>query len=123
VEGDQGPEVKAALRDCYEGWHAVRDRRHLGELEEPASGEWIRTFAIITTDSNELVAEIHDRMPVILAPADYVRWLSEELDPRDLMRPFPAHLMRMWPISTRVNKPENDDPSIMEPIELTTDAA
>ena len=91
--------------------------------KEPASGEWIRTFAIITTDSNELVVEIHDRMPVILAPADYVRWLSEELDPRDLMRPFPAHLMRMWPISTRVNKPENDDPSIMEPIELTTDAA
>jgi len=58
-----------------------------------------------------------------LAPADGVRGLSEELDPRDLMRPFPAHLMRMWPISTRVNKPENDDPSIMEPIELTTDAA
>jgi putative SOS response-associated peptidase YedK len=37
---------------------------------EPASGEWIRTFAIITSDANELVAEIHDRMPVILAPAD-----------------------------------------------------
>ncbi|HKD38586.1 MAG TPA: SOS response-associated peptidase family protein, partial [Pirellulales bacterium] len=91
--------------------------------KEPASGEWIRTFAIITTDSNELVAEIHDRMPVILAPADYARWLSEEPDPRDLMRPFPADLMRMWPISTRVNKPENDDPSIIEPIELAIDAA
>ena len=73
---------------------------------EPASGEWIRTFAIITTDANELVADIHDRMPVILAPVDYARWLGEESDPRDLMRPFPAELMRMWPISTRVNKPE-----------------
>jgi putative SOS response-associated peptidase YedK len=91
--------------------------------KEPASGEWIRTFAIITTDSNELVADIHDRMPVILAPTDYARWLCEEPDPRDLMRPFPADLMRMWPISTRVNKPENDDPSIIEPIELATDAA
>src|SRR5262245_41483703 len=91
--------------------------------KEPASGEWIRTFAIITTDSNELVAEIHDRMPVILAPADYARWLNDEPDPRDLMRPFPAHLMRMWPISTRVNKPENDDPSMIEPIQLSTDAA
>ena len=91
--------------------------------KEPASGEWIRTFAIITTDSNELVADIHDRMPVILARADYARWLGEEPDPRDLMRPFPADLMRMWPISTRVNKPENDDPSIIEPIELATDAA
>jgi putative SOS response-associated peptidase YedK len=48
-------------------------------------------------------------MPVILAPSDYARWLGEEPDPRDLMRPFPAELMRMWPISTRVNKPENAD--------------
>ena len=91
--------------------------------KEPASGEWIRTFAIITTDANELVADIHDRMPVILAPSDYARWLSEEPDPRELMRPFPASLMRIWPISTRVNKPENDDPSIVEPIELTTAVA
>jgi putative SOS response-associated peptidase YedK len=91
--------------------------------KEPASGEWIRTFAIITTDANELVADIHDRMPVILAPRDYARWLGAEPDPRDLMRPFPAGPMRMWPISTRVNKPENDDPSIVEPIQLVTDAA
>jgi len=41
-----------------------------------------------------------------------------EPDPRDLMRPFPAEPMRMWPISTRVNKQDNDDPSIVEPIEL-----
>jgi putative SOS response-associated peptidase YedK len=39
------------------------------------------------------------------------------------MRPFPAGLRRMWPISTRVNKPENDDPAIVEPVELATDAA
>jgi putative SOS response-associated peptidase YedK len=85
---------------------------------DPTSGEWVRTFAIITTDANELVAEIHDRMPLILATTDYARWLSEEPDPGDLMRPFPAEPMRIWPISTRVNKPENDDPSIVEPIEL-----
>ena len=90
---------------------------------KPASGEWIRRFAVITTDANELVAEIHDRMPAILAPEDYTRWLSDEPDPRDVMHPFPADLMRMWPISTRVNKPENDDPSIIEPIELASDAA
>ena len=91
--------------------------------KEPASGDWIRTFAIITTDANELVADIHDRMPVILSRSDYMRWLSEEPDPRDLMRPYPAELMRMWPISTRVNKPENDDASILDSIQLTTDAA
>ena len=87
---------------------------------EPGSGEWICTFAVITTDANELVADIHDRMPLILAPGDYARWLSDEPDPRELMRPFPAGPMRMWPISTRVNKPENDDPSIVEPIEVAT---
>ncbi len=51
---------------------------------------WIRTFAVITTDANDLVAEIHDRMPLILAPADYVRWLSDEPDPHDLLRPVPV---------------------------------
>ena len=87
------------------------------------SGEWIRTFAVITTDANDLVAEIHDRMPLILSPDDYARWLSDEIDPRDLMRPFPAEPMRIWPISTRVNKPENDDPSIVEPDALVTSTA
>jgi putative SOS response-associated peptidase YedK len=91
--------------------------------QEPASGEWIRTFAIITTDANGLVSDIHDRMPVILAPEDYDRWLGEEPDPRDLMRPYPAEPMRMWPILTRVNKPKNDDPSIVEPIELSAAVA
>jgi putative SOS response-associated peptidase YedK len=47
-----------------------------------------------------------------------VRWLSDEPDPHDL-RTFPAGPMRIWPISTRVNKPENDDPSILELIELS----
>ena len=50
--------------------------------KDPTSGQWVRTFAIITTDANEMVAEIHDRMPLILAPGDYVHWLSNEPDPR-----------------------------------------
>ena len=52
-------------------------------------------------------------MPLILAPIDYVCRLSDEPDPSDVLRPFPAEPMGMWPISTRVNKPENDDPSIL----------
>jgi putative SOS response-associated peptidase YedK len=44
-------------------------------------------------------------------------------DTRDLMRSFPAAPMRMRPVSTRVNKPENDDPSIVEPVEVATDVA
>jgi putative SOS response-associated peptidase YedK len=75
------------------------------------------------TDANYLVADIHNRMPVILSPSEYSTWLSEEEDPSDLLRPFPSDDMRVWPISTRVNKPENDDPSILDPVELATDAA
>ena len=54
---------------------AIRHRPRLARRarKEPLSGEWIRTFTIITTDANELVAEIHDRMPLILAPSDYAR--------------------------------------------------
>src|SRR5215471_14661200 len=82
------------------------------------AGEWQRTFAVITVPANELVGQIHDRMPAILRTAQYDRWLGDEPDPRDLLQSFPGDLMRMWPISPRVNKPENDDPSILDPIEL-----
>jgi putative SOS response-associated peptidase YedK len=79
-------------------------------------GEWIRTFAIITTNANELVCKIHDRMPVILKPADYLRWLADAPEADDLMQPFDSKLLRMWPISTRVNSPRNDDAAILEPL-------
>ena len=98
-----------ALAAIWEGW------RH------PQSGQLARTFCVVTTDANELVADIHNRMPVILAPQAYDRWLSTiEPDPRDLLVPFPAEPMMMWPISTRVNKPENDDPEILEPFEAVS---
>ena len=65
-----------------------------------------------------MVGSIHDRMPVILPPEAYERWLANiELDPRELLAPFPAEQMMMWPISTRVNKPDNDDPTILDPLE------
>ena len=83
--------------------------------QHPQTREWVRTFAIITTEANDLLAPIHDRMPVILAPADCDRWLSaHEPDPHDLLKPYPTAPMVVWPISTRVNSPENDDVSIME---------
>jgi putative SOS response-associated peptidase YedK len=82
----------------------------------PDTGEALRTFAVITCEANELVGQIHDRMPVIIAPTDYDRWLGQETDPRDLMKPFPAELMTMWPVSTRVNSPRNDDATLLDPI-------
>ena len=55
-------------------------------------------------------------MPVILSPEDCARWIGEEPDRRDPMKPFPAELVTMWPISTRVNKHENNDADLLTPI-------
>ena len=88
--------------------------------KHPETEEWLRTFCIITTTGNELVGQIHDRMPVIIPPESYDRWLANiEPDPRDLLVRYPSGLMRMWPISTRVNKPEYDNPSILEPLQVS----
>ena len=77
----------------------------------------MRTFTVLITPTNELVARIHDRMPAILRPADYERWLSADPDPpRDLLASFPAELMVMWPISKRVNSPINDDERLLDQI-------
>jgi putative SOS response-associated peptidase YedK len=93
-----------ALAAIWESWR------------RPVTGEIIRTFCVITTEANALVARIHNRMPVIIPPEAYDRWLSPaEPDPRDLLVPYPAGLMIMWPISSRVNSPKNDDPSILDP--------
>jgi putative SOS response-associated peptidase YedK len=108
---------------------AMADRTPFGlaglweNWQDPASGEWLRTFCIITTRANALVRPIHSRMPAILKPADYERWLSDEPDPRDLLGPYAADAMTLWPVSTRVNSPANDDPSLIEPaLEASADA-
>lgn len=85
--------------------------------KHPESGVYIRTFCILTCPANDLIAAIHDRMPVILPPSAYERWLSPmEADPHDLLVPYPAELMVMWPISSRINSPKNDTPDLLDPI-------
>src|SRR5215204_2547271 len=118
VDGDQRREGEATLRHRDAGSVAVRSRGLWENWKDPATGEWVRTFCIITTAANDLVSRIHDRMPAILRPEDYARWLGEEEPPADLLAPFPAEPMAMWPISTRVNSPKNDDAQLLEAIEL-----
>jgi len=92
-----------ALAGIWEGW------RH------PETADIVRTFCVITTTANEMLGVIHDRMPVILRPEAFDRWLSPvEPDPRDLLVPYPSEPMIMWPVSTRVNKPANDDATILD---------
>lgn len=75
-------------------------------------GEELFSATILTTEANELVAHVHDRMPVILAPEDYGRWLAPDANPeslRELIRPYPAEGMALVQVSTRVNDPKNQD--------------
>jgi putative SOS response-associated peptidase YedK len=88
------------------------------EIFRDQAGIENRTFAIITCPANEMMAAIHDRMPVVLHPEDYHRWLSAEPDPHELMKPFPSELMTMWPIDRKVGSPRNDSPDIIEEIDL-----
>jgi len=78
---------------------------------------------VLTTPSNDLVGRIHDRMPAILKPAGYDRWLGLEPDPRDLLAPFPSEQLTIWPISRRVNSPESDDERLLEEVSLPADDA
>jgi len=87
----------------------------------PNTGEWERTFAVITVPSNDLVSQIHNRMPAILTPESYDHWLALEPDPHELLITYPSEPMTMWPISIRVNKPENDEPSLLDRVEEPVD--
>jgi putative SOS response-associated peptidase YedK len=84
------------------------------------ASEPVESCTILTTSANELVARLHDRMPVVLDPADYEQWLdvgaaAASLLP--LLRPCPAAEMVAIPVSPRVNSPANDDASLVEPID------
>ena len=88
--------------------------------EKSPDGKTVDSCAIVTTEANELVARIHDRMPVILAPEDYESWLDIDGTPADraqsLLRPYPAAAMTAVPVSARVNSVKNDDEGCVEPV-------
>jgi putative SOS response-associated peptidase YedK len=103
---------------------ALADRRlmalaGLWETWRSPAGERVRSFAIITTAPNELCAELHNRMPVVLKPERWPVWLGEEpANPaqlKALLAPYPAEEMTCWPVSTRVGNVKNNDPSLIEP--------
>lgn len=90
--------------------------------EWEANGTERETLTIITTDANEAIAPIHDRMPVILEPDEEALWLNDadEGELRSLLDPFPTDLTTVSPISTAVNDPANDSPEVIEPVDRGT---
>ena len=87
-------------------------------------GEPLRSCAIVTTEANDLVAPIHDRMPVILEQRSWDLWLDRAVQDVDrivrLLVPASDRLLEAWPISTRVNNVANEGPELLEPIDATT---
>ena len=87
----------------------------------PETGEYLRTFCILTCPANELIATIHDRMPVILPPAVWDEWLDpDNADIETLGRllvPAPPELLTLRPISTEVNNVRNDGPHLTDEID------
>ena len=82
----------------------------LWERWEPTEGAPLETFTIITTGPNEMMAKLHDRMPVIVAREDIDAWLDPgSKSASGLVRPYPSELMMCYPVSTRVNSPKNND--------------
>ena len=85
------------------------------------SGEVTRSFAIITTAANALARPVHDRMPVVLEQADWPVWLGErEGDPAALLRPAGEAVLRLWPVSPRVNAPRNNTADLLDPLEVNS---
>ncbi len=94
-----------AFAGLWEGW------RH-------PEGETWRTFTIMTTSANMDMQRLHDRMPVILEPADWPAWLGEvEADPTALLRPAAAGVVRLWPVSRAVNSVRNNGAALLDAID------
>ena len=100
---DEKPFGIAALWDVWEG-----------------EGGAIESCTLITTSANKLVGAIHDRMPVILPPADYDAWLDPEFTDKEklkkLLRPYPEKEMEAFEISKEVNSPKNENPELIKPV-------
>jgi putative SOS response-associated peptidase YedK len=92
----------------------------LWEIWKSPQGETVRSTTIVTCPANPLLAPLHERMPVILPPDAWPRWLGEtETAPAELLpllAPYPAEQMSLWPVDKRVGNIKNNDPGLVEPL-------
>lgn len=93
-----------ALAGLWEIWHGPGD-------------EIILSCAVLTCPANDLVGKYHQRMPVIIKPGDYQRWLDQKSrDATGLLLPYPSSEMAAHPVSKAVNNPENQGQDLVEPV-------
>ena len=83
----------------------------------PDTADWLQSFAVVTTTLNELTAEVHDRMPVVLHPRGSGRWVERgnvEQPPIDLLRPFEAEAMHAAKAHPKVGNVRNNGPEMLQ---------
>ena len=87
--------------------------------QDKASGKPLKSCTMIITEPNKFVAEVHDRMPVLLAEKDYEPWLSGKAG-LELLKPAAENVLQKWPVSKRVNssRAPDDDPTLIDPLSL-----
>lgn len=97
-----------AMAGLFEAWRADE------------SAEWLLSCCVVTTEANALMAPIHDRMPVLLAPQDRAVWLARDVqDPATLaplLRPAPDDALQAWPVSRSVSRGAAEGPELVEPL-------
>lgn len=113
-----------AMAGLWERWHPKQRQSGLTEFESGGADEVdpestvVETFAVLTTEPNSTVSGLHNRMAVVLAPEEESVWLEAGPDEAQaLLDPYPDESMRAYPVSTQVNSPRNDDPSLVEAVE------
>jgi putative SOS response-associated peptidase YedK len=105
--GNHGPMTFAGL---WEVWRdpAIPDAKPL------------KSFAIITTQANDILKPLHDRMPALLTPQSWAAWLGEspanESDLKAMLRPYPDAAMTYWPVDRRVSNAKNEGPDLFAPL-------
>jgi putative SOS response-associated peptidase YedK len=114
-EGGRKQPVYIHIKDRKPFAFAGLWERWVGEEDE-----FIESCTILTTEPNELLDPIHNRMPVILSPQDYDLWLDPDVQDvtrlKPLLRPYPPEPMTFYPVSLRVNNPRNDDSQCIAPL-------
>jgi putative SOS response-associated peptidase YedK len=96
-------------------------RRSLAGIWSPPLDSALPSAAILTTSPNELLSPIHNRMPVILSRDALSGWLHPDADIAELwplLAPCDASTLRMWPVSTAVNRVGNDGADLLRPVEV-----
>jgi putative SOS response-associated peptidase YedK len=94
---------------------------NFNDLDEPSPSRVVESFTVITTSANPMVSRVHDRMPVILSPQDWLRWIDCERNKGDdvyiryMLKPYPAEDMDCYRVSKLVNSAANDNPEVMKP--------